>query len=343
MSPRTAERRPSLVAAQLPTVGVDIGGTKVVAGVVDPDGKVIEHVRAQTPSRHESAQVVEDLIADLVRDLSTRHEVHAVGIAAAGFVDASRASVVFAPHLAWRNEPVRDALFRRLNVPVVVENDANAAAWAESRFGAGQGEQSLVCVTLGTGIGGALLLGGELRRGEYGMAGEFGHMLIVPDGHRCECGNRGCWEQYASGNALVREARELARANSPVAHGLLSLVDGDPSAITGVLVTEAARGGDPAAIELLCDVGRWLGIGIANLCAALDPGIVIIGGGVSEAGELLLAPAREAYRKQLTGRNFRPEARIVRAELGNLAGLVGAAELARPLAKRFKRVKRSRV
>lgn len=336
------EPRASLVASQLLTVGVDIGGTKVAAGVVDPDGKVIDELRAETPNKQRSAQVVEDVIADLVLSLGDRHEVHAVGIAAAGFVDESRASVVFAPHLAWRNEPLRDALRRRLGVPIVVENDANAAAWAEWRFGAGQGQRQLLCVTLGTGIGGALLLHGHLQRGEYGMAGEFGHMLVVPGGHRCECGNRGCWEQYASGNALVREARELAKADSPVAQRLLERVSGDLSQINGAVISDAAKDGDPAAIELFEEIGNWLGLGIANLAAALDPGIVVIGGGVADAGEVLLGPAREAFRRQLTGRNFRPEARIVRAELGNLAGLVGAADLARPQGRRFRRLKRPR-
>jgi len=320
-------------------VGIDIGGTKVAAGVVDPDGNVVEQIRTETPDKKKSAQVVEDTIADVVFDLAQRHDIHAVGIGAAGFVDKARASVLFAPHLAWRNEPLRDALIRRLRVPVVVENDANAAAWAEWRFGSGQGQEHLLCITLGTGIGGAVLSNGELQRGAYGMAGEFGHMLVVPQGYRCECGNRGCWEQYASGNALVRETRELAAADSPVAQGLLQRAGGDVSRIDGPLITAAAKDGDPAAIELFAEIGNWLGIGIANITAALDPGIVVIGGGVSEAGELLLAPARDSFRRHLTGRGFRPEPRIVRAELGNLAGLVGAADLARPYAKLFRRAK----
>ena len=336
---RRREPRPSLLASQLLTVGIDIGGTKVAAGVVDSDGQVLDQLRASTPDKSKSPQVVEDTIAGLVFDLAERHDLHAVGIGAAGFVDESRASVVFAPHLSWRNEPLRDAVSRRLRLPVVVENDANAAAWAEWRFGSGQGQQDLVCVTMGTGIGGAILSDGVLQRGQFGMAGEFGHMLVVPQGHRCACGNRGCWEQYASGNALVREARELAVAESPVAQGLLARADGYVAQITGPLITEAAKDGDPTAIELFGEVGTWLGIGIANLAAALDPGLVVVGGGVSDAGELLLQPAREAFRRHLTGRGFRPEARIVRAELGNVAGLIGAAELARPFARRFRRAR----
>ena len=336
------DQRRARIGLPLLTVGIDIGGSKVAAGVVDADGGLLEVLRRETPSKTKSPAAVEDTIAELVLDLADRHDVHAVGIGAAGFVDAARASVLFAPHLAWRHEPLRDAVSRRLRLPVVVENDANAAAWAEWRFGAARGEDHLVCVTLGTGIGGAVLVNGVLHRGKYGLAGEFGHMQVVPQGHRCECGNRGCWEQYASGNALVREARELAAADSPVAQGLLERVQGDLSRITGPLVTAAAKDGDQAAVELFEEVGAWLGVGIANLAAAFDPGTVVIGGGVSDAGELLLGPARDAFRRGLTGRGFRPEARIVRAELGNVAGLVGAADLARPLARRFRRARRRR-
>jgi glucokinase len=320
-----------------PAIGIDIGGTKVAAGLVDVDGRVLRRVRRETPHRSQSPQVVEDTIAEAIEELRDHREAVAVGIGAAGFVDADQASVLFSPHLSWRHEPLRDGIRRRVGLPVVVENDANAALWAEARFGAARGARDVVGVNLGTGIGGGVLVDGRLYRGRHGVAGEFGHMLVVPGGHRCECGNRGCWEQYASGNALVREARELAAARSPVAHALLELVDGDPTRITGPLVTRAATAGDPAAQELFDDVGRWLGIGLANLAAAFDPALFVIGGGVSEAGELLLGPAREAFRRQLTGRGFRPEAPLVRARLGNEAGLVGAADLARDAARRFPR------
>ena len=308
-------------------VGVDIGGTKVAAGVVDERGGVLARARRSTPSRDPRA--VEDTIVEVVGVLRRQHEVAAVGIGAAGFVDADRARVLFAPHLAWRNEPLRDEVAARIDLPVVVENDANAAAWAEWRFGAGRGEDRLVCVTLGTGIGGGIVLDGAVQRGRHGMAGEFGHMVVYPDGHRCECGNRGCLEQYASGNVLGREARELARAGSPVTVPLMERVGGVVDDLVGPVITEAARDGDACAIELFEDVGRWLGIGLANLAAALDPGIFVIGGGVSDAGELLLRPARLSFRRTLTGRGFRPEPRIVAAALGPEAGLVGAADLAR--------------
>ncbi|MEU9077342.1 ROK family glucokinase [Kitasatospora sp. NPDC048538] len=345
LGPRAERRRRALPAGilRLPTIGVDIGGTKVVAGVVDGEGNVLEKLRTDTPDKSKSPKVVEDVIVDLVLELADRHDVHAVGIGAAGWVDAERSTVLFAPHLNWRGEPLQQALSERLRFPVIVENDANAAAWAEWRFGAGRGEDHMVMLTLGTGIGGAVVRDGYVDRGKYGLAGEFGHMQVLPGGHRCPCGNRGCWEQYSSGNALVRDARELVAEESPVVQPLLARAGGAVEGITGPLVTEAARAGDPTATELLYEVGTWLGVGIANLAAALDPGRFVIGGGVSEAGDLLLGPARDTFRRTLTGRGFRPEAAIVHAALGNEAGLVGAADLARQVARRFRTIKRRRV
>jgi glucokinase len=309
-------------------IGVDIGGTKVAAGLVDEGGAILTRARRLTPSTDPVA--VESTIVEVVQELRAGHEIVGVGIGAAGFVDAERARVMFAPHLAWRDEPLRDAVAAALgDLPVIVENDANAAAWAEWRFGVAQGESRLVCVTLGTGIGGAIVVDGVVQRGRWGMAGEFGHMVVVPDGRRCECGNRGCLEQYASGNVLGREARELAAAGSPVTVPLVERVGGDLDQLVGPLITLAAMDGDPVAIELFDEVGRWLGIGLANIAAALDPGMFVIGGGVSDAGELLLGPARESFRRTLTGRGFRPEARIVKAALGPESGMVGAADLAR--------------
>ncbi|WP_046471699.1 ROK family glucokinase [Allosalinactinospora lopnorensis] len=324
------------------TVGIDIGGTKVAAGVVNPAGRVLARRRTETPEKSKSPKVVEDTIAGLVEELCRDYPVQAVGVGAAGFVDEQRARVQFAPHLAWREEPLRDALKIRLGLPVVVENDANASAWAEVCVGAGQGVGDVIVVNLGTGIGGAVVIDGRLERGRYGLAGEFGHMTVVPNGHRCECGNRGCWEQYASGNAVTRDARELADADSPVARGLIQVVGGDSSLITGLLVSELAAAGDRTCVELLEDAGTWLGIGLANLAAAFDPELFIIGGGVSECGELLLGPARTAFRRNLTGRGYRPEAGVVPAALGNEAGLIGAADLARDTLPRWRQGRRQR-
>jgi glucokinase len=313
------------------SVGVDIGGTKVAAGVVDVHGQILAEARRATPGQDPRA--VESVITDLVRELSADYRIRSIGIGAAGWMDLSNSTVLFSPHLAWRNEPLRRNLEKLLRRRVTVVNDADAAAWAEWRFGAGRGESRLVCVTLGTGIGGAMILGGRVERGRHGVAGEFGHQIIVPQGHRCECGNRGCWEQYASGNALGREARELAAANSPVAQAIIAAAQGDGEAITGALVTRLAMEGDPASRELVDDVGQWLGLGLANLAAALDPGTFVIGGGLSAAGDLLLEPARRAFGRNLTGRGFRPAARIERAALGPEAGLIGAADLSRLLSR----------
>jgi glucokinase len=295
--------------------------------VVDEAGLTLERLQVPTPSH--SPKAVEDAIVRVVSQLRSRHRVDCVGIGAAGWVDNAQSVVRFSPHLAWRSEPLKARLAQRIELPLIVDNDANAAAWAEYRFGAGRGSSVMVCLTLGTGIGGGLVINGQLFRGTYGMAGEWGHMISVPGGHWCECGNRGCWEQYASGNALVREARALARTKSPMAYRLVQMIGGDPDTITGPDITAAAIAGEPNSIELLADVGQWLGRGIANLAAALDPEVVVIGGGVSSAGALLLEPAQLAFSRTLTGRGFREEARLVLAHLGNDAGLIGAADLAR--------------
>lgn len=318
-------------------VGVDVGGTRIKAGLVDGRGRVVHETRRGTPGRTTSPDVVEDVVVAVVSELLDRPEARdqgavGVGIGAAGFVDGDRGTVVFAPHLSWRDEPLRDKVAARLGVPVVVENDANAAAWAEHRFGAARGESHLLMVTLGTGIGGALLVDGRLERGRHGLAGEFGHMTVVPDGRRCECGNRGCWEQYASGSVLRRSAHEVLDAGGPPAAGLLERCGGDPDRLQGEDVTRAALEGDPTAVELLAEVGRWLGHGLANLAAALDPGTVVVGGGGSEAGELLLGPARQTLAARLTGRGHRPVPDVRAAALGVRAGLVGAADLARAAA-----------
>jgi glucokinase len=308
-------------------IGVDVGGTKIAAGVVDEKGAIIEMVKRPTPAANASRTV--EMISEAVNELLARHEVDAVGIGAAGFIEESRSSVVFAPNLAWRNEPVARQVEDRTGRPVVVENDANAAAWAEAKLGAGRGHDHVMVITIGTGIGAGIVLNGELYRGRWGMAGEPGHYRVVPDGRLCGCGNRGCWEQYASGSALVAEAREFARRSPGAAVRLLQLSGGTPEGITGPEVTTAAREGDAAALRCFDIIGRWLGEGLADLAAILDPGCFVLGGGVSEAGDLLLAQTRAAFANGLTGRQYRPHAPVVLAELGQDAGMIGAADLAR--------------
>ncbi len=310
------------------TIGVDIGGTKVAGGVVDESGQILARARVETPAK--DAQAAEDAIVAVVEQLRGDFDIEAVGLGIAGFVDQGRSRVYFSPNLPdWHNEPVRDDVSRRVGLPVVVENDANAAAWGENRFGAGREETDLVCVTVGTGIGGGIIVEDRLYRGRFGIGGEIGHMQVVAEGRLCGCGQRGCWEQYASGNALVRDARERAAESRSEASVLLRMGDGTPEMITGRHVTEAARLGDEVALAAFATVGRWLGQGLADLVAVLDPGRFILGGGVSEAGDLVLKPAREGFEALITGRDVRPVAQVVLAELGNDAGLVGAADLAR--------------
>ena len=307
--------------------GIDVGGTKIAGGVVDEDGTILEELQVVSPATDVPA--IEAAIETLVTELRTRHSIEAVGVGAAGYIDKARAVVLFAPNLAWRDLDLKADLERTLGLPVVVENDANAAAWGEFQYGAGHDVDDLLLVTVGTGVGGGVVLDGALYRGAFGVGAEIGHMRVVPDGILCGCGNRGCFEMYASGSALVREARAAARAGSLLAADLLDLAGGDPESITGPLVTQAAHEGDAFSIEQLSSLGRWLGEGIASLTAVLDPAVVVIGGGVSAAGDLLLDPARAAFRSQLTGRGYRPMLEIRPARLGNRAGLIGAADLTR--------------
>jgi glucokinase len=309
------------------TVGVDVGGTKVAAGVLDEHGGIVEKLKRSTPAASPGRTAT--VIGDVVTELLSRHAATAVGIGAAGFIAESGDSVLFAPNLAWRNEPLKKQVQERVGLPVLVENDANAAAWAEVVLGAARGHRDAVLISVGTGIGAGFVLGGELYRGGFGVAGEPGHYRVVPDGRLCGCGNRGCWERYASGSALVAEAREFARRSPDAAVRLLQLGGGVPEGIGGPQVTAAATEGDAGARRCFDIVGRWLGEGLADLAAILDPGCFIIGGGVSDAGELLLRPARAAFASGLTGRFYRPFAQIRRAELGADAGLIGAADLAR--------------
>src|SRR5215472_10185457 len=309
------------------TIGVDVGGSKVAAGAVDEHGRIVERLRRVTPAA--SPERTARAIAETVTELLGRHPVQAVGVGAAGFVDESRDTVLFAPNLAWRVEPLRKKVEDLVGMPVVMENDANASAWAEVKFGAACGQGHVVFVALGTGIGGAVVLDGQLYRGRWGMAGEPGHYRVVPDGRLCGCGNRGCWEQYASGNALVAEAREFARRSPEAAVRLLQLAGGSVEGIGGQQVSQAAREGEPAALRCFGIVGAWLGQGLADLAAILDPGCFVIGGGASDAGELLLGPARMAYERGLPGGRYRPQAEIRLATLGADAGIVGAADLAR--------------
>ena len=309
------------------TVGVDVGGTKIAAGVVDDTGRIVEKLRKASPTTDELSLL--EAIREVVGELRTRHDITAVGVGAPGFIGADRRTVLFTPNLPWRDEPLAELLERVLDLPVLIENDANAAAWAEFVFGAGTGVPDQLLLTLGTGVGGGLVLGGEIYRGGHGVAAEVGHLTVVRDGIPCGCGRHGCLEQYASGSALVREARSAAATGR--APALLEAAGGDVSLVTGAMVTEQARAGTPEAVALFEEMGEALAVGIGSLIAVLDPSLVMLGGGVSEAGDLILAPTTAALDRELTGGAHRPGPEIRLAALGNDAGLIGVADEARRL------------
>ncbi len=310
------------------TIGVDVGGTKVAGGVVDPEGAVSAQIRRDTPA--DDVAKTRDVIVEVVLELTRAHTVEAVGIGAAGWIDATRSTVLFAPNIAWRDEPLRDYVHAATGLPVVVENDGNAAAWAEFRFGAARdADDSMVLITVGTGIGSGIVLGGKLVRGAYGIAGEIGHAMCVPGGHLCGCGRLGCLEQYASGSALVRFAQQAAKDDPESAANLLGLAGGAVEAINGPLVTQAAKAGDQAALAAFDRIGYWLSTGLADVVQVLDPQVLVIGGGVAEAGDLLIGPVRRYFDEALAQRGRLPVGEIRPALLGNRAGVVGAADLAR--------------
>ena len=245
------------------TVGIDIGGAKVLGAVVDAAGSIVDMERR--PTEGHDVRRVEDTIVDLVTEFARRYDVAAVGIGAAGFVDVTRTIVMFSPHLDWRREPLRAKVAERVRLPVVVDNDANTMALAESRFGAGRGHRFVLCVTMGTGIGGALVLDQRVYRGANGMAGEFGHMQVVPDGLRCECGLHGCWEQYCSGRALERvmrvavgrhlDGREVSRLARRGDEGLRADREAQPAATGGQRRRHEGRRRD-AVLQVDRDPGR---------------------------------------------------------------------------------------
>jgi glucokinase len=310
------------------TIGIDVGGTKVLGGVVDASGEILLEARRETP--HEGGRALTAAIADVARELMDAYSVESIGISAAGFVSSDRKTMLAAPNIAgWNGVDLDAELTALIGLPVVIENDANAAAWGEAAFGAGRGHGHLLIVTVGTGIGGGMVVNGNLYRGGFGTAAEIGHMRVVPEGHLCGCGARGCFEQYASGSALMRHAREAISATPELARNLLALGDGTVYGLTGKHVTEAAHAGDAVALAAFNTTAQYLGAGIAALSVILDPTRIVIGGGVVDAGEILLEPTRQSLIRHMPFAGKHPYPDIVPAELGNKAGLVGVANLAR--------------
>jgi glucokinase len=305
-------------------IGLDVGGTKIAGFRVDDAGTVLTRVLESTPSGGSDAVLAAiESVAKRLNEPGT----DAIGIGVAALVEFESGVVRYAPNLPFREVPLRERLEGSTGLRCLVDNDAHVAGWGEFRLGAGRGTTDMLLVTVGTGIGGAIVSGGRLFRGAHGLAGEIGHIIVEPDGPLCGCGNRGCWEQVASGRAIGRLGRDAA-AREPGTLMLELAEGGDPAKVTGRIVTAAAERGDAAAVAVLAEVGRRLGEGIAGLVNILDPEVVVVGGGGVNAGEFLLRPAREAFRRSVEGFDHRPDVPLVAARLGNEAGGIGAALLA---------------
>jgi len=306
-------------------IGIDIGGTKIAGAVVDENGEILVEDRVATEAGNSEAIVA--AVVAMITSLAEGRQITAAGVAAPGFIDAGQSTVYYTPNINWRNEPLRQRLTDQLDLDITIDNDANAAGWAEFRFGAGREINDMTMLTIGTGVGGAIVSEGRLFRGGFGAGAEIGHMRVVPDGLPCGCGARGCIEQYGSGRALLRMANEiadvggigLALADAREEHGVLD----------GHIVGSLIAAGDTGAVHALEQLGHWLGQACASLSAVLDPQRFVFGGGVADAGDLLLDPIRESFRSHLPARGYHPEPEFVIAELVNNAGVVGAADLAR--------------
>jgi glucokinase len=307
-------------------IGIDIGGTKIAGGRVTEDGTIVRQERRPTPAG--DGEAIIEAVVQIVESLRADGEVAGVGVAAPGFIDAAQSTVYYTPNIPWRSEPLRADLSAQLpGLDITIDNDANAAGWAEFRFGAGRGRRDMTLLTVGTGVGGAIVTDGRLFRGGFGAGAEIGHMRVVPGGLPCGCGQRGCIEQYGSGRALLRYANEIADQRG--IGQALATARTEHGELDGHHVYELIVAQDPGALFALRELGGWLGQAAASLSAVLDPELFVFGGGVAAAGDLLLEPIREAYLAHLPARGFHPEPDFATAELVNDAGIVGAADLAR--------------
>lgn len=309
------------------TVGFDIGGTNARAAVVDAGGTIVESLGTRTPH---DAEGLTSTIVDMVGQLRARHDIAAVGVAVAGFLDPSCEVVRFAPHLAWRDDqPVRRDLAAAIGLPVRLEHDANSAAWGEYRYGAGRDLDTWVFFAVGTGIGATLMHNGEIYRGAFGTAPEFGHITVVPGGRACSCGKQGCLERYASGTSLVDCAVDIAtRGSFKDSRVYREVVEKRAS---GHDIMAAARDGDELGLAALDSFSTWLGRGLAIVADVLDPAQIVLGGGVSDDADLFLGAARASMEANIVGAGYRPLPEILCAELGSRAGMIGVADLAREL------------
>ena len=310
-------------------VGVDLGGTNIVAGALAEDGSDLLALRSEPTRADQGADAVVDRIARMIDTViaetiaqtgARRDDVIGVGVGAPGPLDRERGIVVTTPNLGWTNFPLRDVIAERTRLPVRIDNDANCATLGEWWLGAARGANNVIGMTIGTGIGGGIIMGGRLYHGSSDMAGEIGHATIDITGRRCKCGNYGCLEAYASGPSIADRAREAVGADDEAF--LVLMVGGDANKITAATVYEAAKLGDDVALDVVRETSRFLGAGIANLLNIFNPDVVVIAGGVTQAGETLFGPLRREVRK----RAFKPAVEACQIVPGTLvgAGVVGA-------------------
>jgi glucokinase len=304
------------------SVGIDVGGTKCLGVALDEHGNVLTEGRRPTPRGDGSLTGLIDTLVELANDLGPFDH---LGVGVPGLV-TNEGVLRAAPNLdGVADFDVAGLLSEQIGRRVHVDNDATCAAVSEWKYGAGQGSTDVVLVTLGTGIGGGLVAGGQLQRGNHGFAGEYGHMVVDPDGPPCPCGRRGCWERYASGSGLARLAREAAIGRR--VNRVLEIAGGDPEAVRGEMVQQAAREGDVDALAVIDDFGRWVALGLVNLTNVLDPDRFVLGGGLAAGADLYLDPIRRWFRELIYQPELRPMPDVAFARWGERAGAVGAALL----------------
>jgi len=307
------------------TIGIDIGGTKISAGVVDSSGNLIDSSRCSTPAKG-GKELISSVI-NLIKEFNKKYEIKGIGISIAALISSDYGTIVGAPNIANLSKlNFANEIKEEFKLPIIIENDANAAMWAEFKFGSAKGLNPVMFFIIGTGVGGGLVIDGKLFKGANGIGAEFGHMCVVPNGLLCGCGAKGCIEQYASGGALIRYANEALLANPDKSEEVLSFGEGK---LSGTALTKAAKAGNELALAAFSKQADWLGLACASYSLIIDPQAIIIGGGVVDAGELFLAPVRAAMRKYMPFAESHVPPKIIAAKFGNDAGLIGAADLVR--------------
>lgn len=307
------------------TIGIDIGGTKISAGVVDSSGNLIDSSRCSTPT--EGGKELISSVINLIKEFNKKYEIKGIGISIAALISSDYGTIVGAPNIANLSKlNFVNEIKEEFELPIIIENDANAAMWAEFKFGNAKGLNPVMFFIIGTGVGGGLVIDGKLFKGANGIGAEFGHMCVVPNGLLCGCGSKGCIEQYASGGALIRYANEALLANPDKSEEVLSFGEGK---LSGTALTKAAKAGNELALAAFSKQADWLGLACASYSLIIDPQAIIIGGGVVDAGELFLAPVRAAMRKYMPFAESHVPPKIIAAKFGNDAGLIGAADLVR--------------